>query len=75
MDELVRAIEATLFASATPLSKDEIAEHVGEGDVAAALAELAAHYGSRGVQLVERLDQRLGDEPPAEPPEMPGEVG
>lgn len=54
MDELVRAVEATLFASATPLSVDEISEHVGEGDVASALADLVTHYASRGVQLVER---------------------
>jgi len=54
MDELMRSVEATLFASATPLSVDEIAEHVGEGDFAAALAELVTHYESRGVQLVER---------------------
>ena len=41
MEEFVRAIEATLFASATPLSPEDIAEYAGEGDVAAALAELA----------------------------------
>ena len=35
MDELIRAIEATLFASAEPLTVDELAAHVGEGpDVA-----------------------------------------
>ena len=34
MDELARAIEATLFAAAEPLSVEEIAEHVGDGDVA-----------------------------------------
>jgi segregation and condensation protein B len=54
MDELMRAIEATLFASATPLGVDEIAEHVGEGDVELALGRLAAHYEGRGVELVER---------------------
>ena len=54
MEELVRAVEATLFASAAPLTVDEIAEHVGEGDVSAALAELVGHYGPRGIQLVER---------------------
>jgi segregation and condensation protein B len=53
-DELARAVEATLFASAEPLTVDEIAEHVGEGSVEAALEELAAHYESRGIQLVER---------------------
>ena len=54
MEEFVRAVEATLFASATPLSPEEIAEYAGEGDVAAALAELAEHYAGRGLELVER---------------------
>jgi len=54
MDEWVRAIEATLFASAEPLTVDEIAEHVGEGDVGAAVGELAAQYEGRGIELVER---------------------
>jgi segregation and condensation protein B len=54
MEELMRAIEATLFASAMPLSVDEIVEHVGEGDVEIALGQLAAQYEGRGVELVER---------------------
>ena len=54
MEEFVRAVEATLFASATPLSPEEIAEYAGEGDVAAALASLADHYAGRGLELVER---------------------
>jgi segregation and condensation protein B len=54
MDELVRAVEATLFASASPLTVDEIAEHVGDGDVAGALSELKSHYDGRGIDLVER---------------------
>jgi segregation and condensation protein B len=54
MDELARAIEATLFASAEPLSVGELAEHVGEGDVAEALGLLAQHYQGRGIELVER---------------------
>jgi segregation and condensation protein B len=54
MDELARAIEATLFASASPLTVDEIAEHVGEGDVAGGLATLQAHYQGHGIELVER---------------------
>ena len=43
MDELMRAIEATLFASTAPLTTEEIAEHVGEGEVEIALGQLAAH--------------------------------
>jgi segregation and condensation protein B len=54
MDEWARAIEATLFASATPLSVEELIEHVGEGNIEIALGELAAHYEGRGIELVER---------------------
>jgi len=54
MDELARSVEVTLFASANPLSVQEIAEHVGGGDVVAALGQLAAHYEGRGIELVER---------------------
>ena len=41
MDEFARAVEATLFASAEPLTVDEIAAYVGEGDVEVALGQLA----------------------------------
>ena len=54
LDEFTRAVEATLFASANPLSLDEIADYAGEGDVAGALTRLAEHYGGRGIELVER---------------------
>lgn len=54
MEELARAIEATLFASVEPLSVDELAEHVGEGDIEIALGELSQHYEGRGIELVER---------------------
>ena len=54
MDEFVRAVEATLFASAQPVSEDEIRHYVGDGDIAAALQSLADHYAGRGVELVER---------------------
>jgi segregation and condensation protein B len=54
MDELARAVEATLFASAEPMSADEIALHVPDGDIQAALRSLADHYGGRGIELVER---------------------
>ena len=53
-DELIRAVEATLFASAEPLTIDEIAAHVGEGEIEIALGQLAAHYEGRGIELVER---------------------
>ena len=51
----VRAVEATLFAAEEPLGVDDIAAYVGPGvDVKASLAELAAHYAGRGIELVER---------------------
>ena len=54
MDEFVRAVEATIFASADPLSIEEIQSHAGEGDVEAALRTLAEIYTGRGIELVER---------------------
>ena len=53
--EDVRAVEAVLFASETPLARDEIAEQVGpEVDVAEVLSILEYHYRGRGIELVER---------------------
>ena len=54
MDEFVRSVEATVFASAEPLTLADIELHVGEGDVTAALAELAERYQGHGIELVER---------------------
>ena len=54
MDEFARAVEATIFASAEPLTIDELKGHAGEGDVAAALNALAEIYTGRGIELVER---------------------
>ena len=54
MDEFLRSVEATVFASAEPLSVADIAAHVGEGDIDAALAELAERYQGHGIELVER---------------------
>ena len=53
-DDIVRAVEATLFAAEAPLSIADLRVHVGQGDVAAALARLADDYAGRGVNLVER---------------------
>lgn len=53
-DYAERAVEAVLFAAAEPMSADEIAEHVGDLDVKAALAGLAETYAGRGIELVER---------------------
>ena len=54
MDEFLRSVEATLFASAEPLGIADISLYVGEGDVAAALSELAERYQGHGIELVER---------------------
>jgi segregation and condensation protein B len=51
--ETVRAVEAVLFAATGPMSADAIRSYV-EGDVRAALVQLAADYAGRGVELVER---------------------
>ncbi len=53
-DDLVRAVEATLFAAGEPMSAEQISAHLGGANVRDALAELAAHYEGRGVHLVER---------------------
>jgi segregation and condensation protein B len=53
-DDLVRAVEAALFAAEEPMSAEAISTHLGGADVKAALAELAETYAERGVQLVER---------------------
>lgn len=54
IDDLVRAVEATLFAAEQPLSAEQISTHLGKADVRAALEELQGHYEGRGVRLVER---------------------
>jgi segregation and condensation protein B len=53
-DDLVRAVEATLFAATGPMTAEALSTHLGGAPVRAALAELARHYEGRGVQLVER---------------------
>jgi segregation and condensation protein B len=53
-DDLVRAVEATLFASEVPMSADAISVHLGGAAVKGALADLAAQYEGRGIELVER---------------------
>lgn len=57
LDDTVRAVEATLFASEEPMSVDALAGHLGGLEtslVREALLELQAHYEDRGIQLVER---------------------
>ena len=52
--DAVRAVEATLFAAAEPMTAAEIGLHVGDVDVAAALTQLAHDYAGRGINLVQR---------------------
>ena len=52
--DLLRAVEATLFAAEAPMSAEAISTHLGGAEVREALAELAAHSQARGVVLVER---------------------
>ena len=54
MDDFVRAVEAAVFASAEPVTVEDIAAYAGEGDVEAALTDLAERYAGHGVELVER---------------------
>ncbi|MDQ3246390.1 MAG: SMC-Scp complex subunit ScpB [Pseudomonadota bacterium] len=54
MDEFTRAVEATLFASAEPLTIADIELHVGDGEIAATLADLAERFSGHGIELVER---------------------
>lgn len=53
-DELVRAVEATLFAAEEPMTAEAISTHLGGAEVKAALAELVETYRDRGIHLVER---------------------
>ena len=53
-DDLVRGVEAALFAAEEPLTAEQLSAHLGGADVREALGELEAHYRERGVRLVER---------------------
>ncbi|MDE2563557.1 MAG: SMC-Scp complex subunit ScpB [Sphingomonadales bacterium] len=53
-DDLVRAVEATLFAAEEPMTAQAISNHLGGAEVREALGELAAFYVGRGIELVER---------------------
>ena len=54
LDDLVRAVEAALFAAEGPMTAEALSAHLEGADVAPALAELEAHYRDRGIRLVER---------------------
>ena len=53
-DDLLRALEAALFAAEAPMSVAELATVIGSEGVAEALPRLAALYAGRGIELVER---------------------
>lgn len=52
-DDLLRAVEATLFAAEEPMSAEAISTHLGGASVREALKTLQSHYAERGIQLVE----------------------
>ena len=57
MDDLVRAVEAALFAAEEPMTAEALAGFLGDaavGDVRAALRRVAEDYEKRGIHLVER---------------------
>lgn len=52
--EMLRVVEALLFAAKEPLSEEALAEHVaGDVEIGALLEELKAFYGGRGINLVQ----------------------
>jgi segregation and condensation protein B len=53
-DDLMRAVEALLFASETPLAADDIARRLEVEEVTSALADIAARHAGHGIELVER---------------------
>lgn len=54
-DQLMRAVEALLFAATEPMTIDTMRGHLGPGiDVRGALEALQVHYAGRGVELVSR---------------------
>jgi len=53
-DDLLRALEAALFAAESPLSPAELMTVIGADSLGDALPRLAAIYAGRGIELVER---------------------
>ena len=53
-DDLVRGVEAALFAAEEAMTAETLSAHLGGADVREALRELELHYRERGVRLVER---------------------
>ena len=53
VDDLVRAVEATLFAAEEPMTVEALSRHLGDADVRPALEQLVRDYDGRGIRLVE----------------------
>ncbi|ATE66634.1 SMC-Scp complex subunit ScpB [Rhizorhabdus dicambivorans] len=53
-DNLLRALEAALFAAEGPMSPAELMTVIGADGLGDALPRLAASYAGRGIELVER---------------------
>jgi len=53
-DDLVRAVEAAVFAAAEPMTAQALSSHLAGASVDDALAQLQDFYAGRGIQLVER---------------------
>ena len=57
-DDLMRALEAALFASTEPMTISHLRQLLGDApDISAMLAQLADAYAGRGINLVERGGQ------------------
>lgn len=53
-DDIVRAVEAVLFAAAEPMTEAAIRAQLGGTEVRRALAQVQADYAGRGIALVRR---------------------
>jgi len=53
-DNLMRALEAALFAAEEPLTPNELMNVIGVDKLGDALPRLAASYAGRGIELVQR---------------------
>lgn len=54
LSDFERGVEATLFASAHPLTIAEVSAYVGDGDIGGALTAIQARHAGTGIELVER---------------------
>lgn len=54
LDDLERAVEATLFAADRPMTAEQLSAHLQGADVRPALESLREHYQGRGIHLVQR---------------------